>query len=186
MKRAIALLLTLLIIFALSLVMLKILNNNEKLLNYSSFDKDLAQLNILIKDINNQAIKYLKNANLKLPITLPFQYKNIQIELMLDEVDFNNSIVLDKNTNLDIEFLYDFKSLFKDKNISNFYQVEYIINKYINLTQDNSINRYNFLYPKIKNAKYLLDYSINYNDIKANVKLYISKDYNILDYYIQL
>jgi len=194
MKKSIALLLTLFVVFAISLIILKILNNNEKLIKYCNFDTTLTQFNILIKDINNEVLKYMKQAESlddNLPQTIPINIKNINIVLSLELIDLQEHIVLDgKLKNIEqneqilnnIDFLYDFKQIFKTK-VSNFRQINYLINQYIKLTQDKNILKIKhlFIYPHLKQAKYKLSYNIAYNNTKAYITVFISKAFNIVD-----
>jgi len=204
LKKSIALLLTIFIIIALSLIINNILKEDEKILSYTSFDKDLAQINLLIKDINSEVLNYLKangsDIEEDLPVNFPLKINEMKIDFSLTKTNFNKNynLVIDnkflKNLNSNelilnnIEFLYDFKEIFKDKNITNFYQIDYLIDKYVSNTNDKKILKIKdlFIYPKIKNSIYKLGYEININKNIAKVIIFISKNYKIDDIYINL
>ena len=204
LKKSIALLLTIFIIIALSLIINNILKEDEKILSYTSFDKDLVQINLLIKDINSEVLNYLKangsDIEEDLPVNFPLKINEMKIDFSLTKTNFNKNynLVIDnkflKNLNSNelilnnIEFLYDFKEIFKDKNITNFYQIDYLIDKYVSNTNDKKILKIKdlFIYPKIKNSIYKLGYEININKNIAKVIIFISKNYKIDDIYINL
>jgi len=201
-KKSIVLLLTLFIITAISLIILTFLKENEKIISYSFFDKDLAQINLLIKDINKEILAYMKKTgddlDEELPANLPFDLKGIKLNFDLELTNFEDNIVINKNLfkNLqnneiileNVEFLYDFTQIFKNKNITSFYQINYLIDKYKKITNDKKILNIKdlLIYPKIKNSKYKLFYTIDSNDNKADILVFISKDYNIDDIYIRV
>ncbi len=191
-KKAIILLITLLFISAISVLILQNLKQTDKFFNVINTNMALTQTQILIKNTNDEVIKYIKKYEKedivsKLPIVLPLELtNNINILININVFDSDNLIFLDDlksdnlpnnfTQNVDYKYMF-FKILSKYKTTTNDEQVDYIIQEYIKQTNDNRIlnikdSFYYGSYSTYKDKLFLqCDYTIDVDGIKSKVNM---------------
>ena len=184
MKKSIVLLISLLFISAISLLILDNLKDSEKYINISQNNSNLTQTNVTILNLNNEMKKLLNKINKndldeifdKLKFIPPFGnviISNIELEQynLEDKYDIQKNYSETTNTNIieNIDYRYDLYEISKKKIISNYRQVENIINEYIKLTGDNKIlnikDQFTFKLKDYNSTKTYISY--NY-DLKIN------------------
>ncbi len=185
-QKGIVLLITLFFISAISVLILKNLDDSEKFIDESSYDTRLTQLKITKENVEVEIKNFInKNQdnikeNFVEPLTLPFQFGNVNLIIdvsYLGETSCNiNEIksvvdilkkcgeniaynILDKHI-----FVENLNKLNNDNNISTKEQLDYFIDEYkmsINDEQIDSIkNDFSFI-PKDINATYIkCDYNV--------------------------
>ena len=188
MKKSIILLITMLFITAIILLIMDNLKDSDKFFNTSSSGANFVQMNVSIKNINNELIKQLNKVSkedledafkkIKLLTTMPIEIikiKNIDSKMITQDnyYDINKDYTNTDDSYLieNIDYRYDLFKLVKDKNITNSRQLTSIINDYINITKDDKILKL------IKDDKFLINYK-QYDDIN-NTKLFISCNYDL-------
>ena len=174
-KKSIVLLITLFFITTISLIIMKNLEDSNKLIQTSNLDMTLTQLNISNQNIDQEVIKLLKDHSEDideiLDITslgVPFEYNGIDTIITINEFIPNQCNINDINNSQDLEnrcddnilnnilYKYDFVRLLKkyrllnkSKRIETKQQLEFFITKYIQETQDDKIhlitNELNFI-----------------------------------------
>ncbi len=161
-KKGVVLLITLFFITAISVLILKNLDDSEKFIDEVSQDVSLTQINITNKNVQAEVIKlvnsYQDNIDELLEIAsagVPFEYGNIKLfvnieEMILGDCDINKiknqedlySICSDAITQ-HISYPYDFvEQLNKIKSANGFKnqkQIEFFLQKYQNITKDEKI-----------------------------------------------
>jgi len=180
-KKSIVLLITMLFISGISLLILDNLKDNDQFINSTKITPSLVQINISIKNINKEIYKLFNKIDKndideitqQIPPTLP--YGDIVVSnILVKTLDFTNKYDMNKDytqtndMNLieNINFLYDFNEITKNNKTTNNRQKDYLINKYIKLTQDE----------KIINIKD--DFVVNLVDYNLSKK-YISCSYDL-------
>jgi hypothetical protein len=153
--KSIILLITLFFVSSISILILKNLSDSDKFLKVVQTSSSLTQTNLTVINIQNEILKLFKKEqnNLDklfkfLPETLPLNFENINIKIDTNQIDpknyynLNDKLLktkIDNEFKKNINYMYDFFSLSKDKNISSFKQIDYIINEYIDITTDKDI-----------------------------------------------
>ena len=191
-QKAIILLITLFFISAISILILKNLNDSEKFFKVIQTSTALTQTNITINNIKNEILTLFKKEknNLDkvfefLPEILPLEFENIKSIISINQIypkDYYNLNDKLLNTKIDDEFkqnvnyTYDFFSLIKKRKITNYRQINYIIDEYITLTKDDKITNIQdkFIYFDMNdtNATYVsCKYDIDVSGLKSHVNM---------------
>jgi hypothetical protein len=188
-KKGIVLFVTLLFIVALSVLIVKNLAITDEFIGISSKNANIKQLEISIENINKEVVSMFKTKGIKsLPedIEFPFSYGNVEVAIHLEEYDNINRYKLDENVttfppDIDRSSLLE---IIKGKRIENQRQVDYVIDEYINKTNDYRILEvaeqftYYPILPPNKNIS--CRYDVDIDGLKANVFFVFSlTDYQI-------
>ena len=208
-KKSIILHITLFFITAISIIILKNLNDTENFLDDISHDNSLTQLQITINNIKDEIPKFLaKNKDdiddiLEYSSVVPFKVKDIDILLKITEYkipllpinELNSTVTLEPIFVENVNYQYDFlelvtKSKKKYGNYSNNAQIEQTIDDYIKLTKDKDILKIKkeFTFMTISENTRLIkcEYSIKVDDLNCKAFLIFDlstskiKDFNIL------
>ena len=187
-KKAIVLLISLFFIIAISTLILKNLDDSNEFINISQDTYNLTQTNITVNNVKDEVLKLFKNKkdNIDyllgvLPNNLPLNFKNIMLQINITKIEpdelynLNNPNIsdnIDDNMTNNIYYTYDFFSLIKDKNITNFRQIDSLVNEYIFITKDKKILN-------IKDKFSFLDFNTSIDNNNSNTNIYIKCDYNI-------
>lgn len=198
MKKSIILLVTLLFITAISFFIVKNIDLTDKVIMEGNSNTNLAQLQVSIKNINKEVIDFLnKQDNLSeifelIPEQLPLSFGDINAHVQMSLFDPSEYYVLDKNitksiNQFDMVYVsdpYSFEEIISEHNITNQQQVDYVIDKYINYVNDDSIMEIKdkFIYkkfPKLNDQNetidYVkLDYIIHLNNLQSKVHMIIN------------
>lgn len=191
-KKGIVLFVTLLFIIALSVLIVKNLAITDEFINVSAKNANIKQLEISIKNINEQVVGMFqtkKVTTLHEDIIFPFSYGNVDVDISLTEYDNTNRYKLDENLttvpqNINGSVLLE---IVKGKQITNQRQVDYVIDEYINKTNDYRIlevaEQFTY-YPNLtqnNNSNNIsCRYDVDIDGLKANVFFVFSlSDYNI-------
>jgi hypothetical protein len=179
---------------AISALVVKNLQDTEDFIDMSQTTTSLTQTNITIKNVEKEILTLLKKHqnNLdflfeQIPDTLPLSFANIDLFISIKELqkDTNYYNLSDKNlpNNIDVDFneninyTYDFFELTKDKNITNFRQIDSIVQDYIKLTQDSKIlnikDKFLFEDYNESNRYIFCDYTIDISSTKSKVNMII-------------
>jgi len=183
-KRGIVLFITLLFILAISVLIVKNLEITDEFINVSAKNSNIKQLEISIKDINYEILKLFKEKDGAIlndfPPVIPFEYGNIQVELHLEQYS-KKTYKLDNNLakNIDGFFLdYIDRSIFlgivQEKNITNQRQVDFVIEEYINKTNDYRILdiQEQLTYVDLNKTSYIAcKYTLDIDGLKADVDM---------------
>lgn len=191
-KKGIVLLITLFFITAISVVILKNLEDSQKFIPEVSFDNSLTQLNITNKNVQDEVIKLLNDYKAEEEVIdgileatslgIPFDYGDIRLTISLNEYNIKscniNNIKSTKSLNEKCEnivenilYQYDFVRILKSyQPISNQNQLEYFLDKYIQETRDD----------KIKFSKDEFE-TINQKDLNSSRYIECSYDISISD-----
>lgn len=192
MKKGVVLLLTLFFIMAISVLILKNIDDTDTFITKQNYRLNNTQILIAIKNTKNEVIKLLqKNKDYidkdlekeSLQNDISLNIKNLKIDFRIskyDKIDINEtkietSIVMQElfsdNNIFDYELFKDvyFEKLNdKERNVETSKQVDDIINTFIIKNNSNNIlkikDQIGFL--KSKNL-YLLDIKVSFNDSKA-------------------
>ena len=189
MKKSIVLLITLLFISILSVLILKNMDDSQKLIKSASFDKSISQVLITIENINQEIPRFLqKNKDniddiLAQTSVLPFNFNNVDILLNISEYtpkEFNlNHLPKDIRSNSDflnnVGFSYEFFQIVNDHKYTNQREVDQVIDQYIYQTNDTNIlnikDKFGFIDDKNVSTLIECDYSINVDDINLSASL---------------
>lgn len=158
MKKGIVLLITLFFISAISILILKNLDDSEQFIKEVATDTSLTQLNITVKNVQKEVLqlttRYQENIDELLEISsegIPFNYGNVDLIIQLEEYilkecnlnDINTTQVLYEkcpNTVEYISYIDDFMNIKKQyPKIENRYQLDHIITRYKNKTRDEKV-----------------------------------------------
>jgi hypothetical protein len=190
-KQGVILLITLFFISALSVLILKNLDDSEQFINATALDNTLIQLKITSRNIEDQVRKlinkYSNNTDDVVKITqngIPMNLKGIDMLIKLEyynDIDCNINDI-NKSTNIidicgeevnnNINYQYDFKEILGTfHHIDNQKQLDYFLNKYIEVTHDDTIgnitNRFGY-FNTDKGVHYLkCSYTIDMANTKA-------------------
>ncbi len=210
--KSIILLISLIFIVAISVLVMKNLDDSEEFINIMQTSSKFTQTNILVNNTKNIIIELIKDKNLneildslqrtKINI-LPLFYKDISVFIKVPvELDFNENYYLNaKNKSKLIKQLYDdevyypddFVKIYKDKNITNFRQINYILDEYVSTTKDTNIlkiqDKFNFISIDENTTAYRCDYDIDVSGLKSHVNMIVTLKNNktdvILDFYFK-
>jgi len=189
MKKSIVLLITLLFISILSVLILKNMDDSQKLIKSASFDKSISQVLITIENINQEIPRFLqKNKDniddiLAQTSVLPFNFNNVDILLNISEYtpkEFNlNHLPKDIRSNSDflnnVGFSYEFFQIVNNHKYTNQREVDQVIDQYIYQTNDTNIlnikDKFGFIDDKNVSTLIECDYSINVDDINLSASL---------------
>ena len=198
-KQSIVLLITLSFITAISLIMLKNLNDSEKFIKEVSFTSDLAQIKIAHSNIQDEIIKYLNKNKDKSDIIdgiieivemgIPLEYGDLSVTFNLDDFApldcyLNDIKTVEQLTTKcgeemvdNITYPYEFiDKLKKYKPFSSKYQIDYFLDDYIQDTKDDKIylvkNDFEFLKIDSNSSfRYLeCNYDISLENIESSGK----------------
>jgi hypothetical protein len=188
-KRAIVLLITLFFISAISILILKNLNDSEQFIQEVSCDTTLTQLKLTSTNIQDEIVNLINknknNIDSILEITssgIPFGYGNINLSLILEQyfipecylndINYTNNVNKQCGDDIANEILYpyDFVTILsKYKPISNQQQIDYFIRDYQYQTKDDEINdikeQFGFIKQDINETIYL---KCSYNIVVQN------------------
>jgi hypothetical protein len=223
-KKGVVLLVTLFFIMSISVLILKNLDDSNKFIKETTQDVSLVQIKITNQNVQDEVMKlvnnYKDNIDELLAIAssgIPFDYGNVKLFISIEEYiaeDCNiNNIKTDEDlykycseyTTDNISYPYEFINLLKEYKaqkyiFKNKQQVEYFLNKYKQITNDEKIDdiRGNFEVfnvPQDKDGQSTsrllkCTYSINTNDANANAQFVfklgeqkIQDDTFVLDYH---
>jgi len=160
-KQGVILLITLFFISALSVLILKNLDDSEQFIKEVSLDTTLVQLRITRNNIELETKKLIKNYKNNidkiLDITqdgIPMSYEGIDVIIKLERYDTSNCNINDINRSTDINnicgedinnninYPYDFKEILETlKPIDTQQKLDYFFNKYTTITYDNDIGK---------------------------------------------
>jgi hypothetical protein len=189
MKKSIVLLITLLFISILSVLILKNMDDSQKLIKSASFDKSISQVLVTIENINQEIPRFLqKNKDniddiLAQTSVLPFNFNNVDILLNISEYtpkEFNlNHLPKDIRSNSDflnnVGFSYEFFQIVNNHKYTNQREVDQVIDQYIYQTNDTNIlnikDKFGFIDDKNVSTLIECDYSINVDDINLSASL---------------
>jgi hypothetical protein len=189
MKKSIVLLITLLFISVLSVLILKNMDDSQKLIKSASFDKSISQVLITIENINQEIPRFLqKNKDnideiLAQTIALPFNFNNVDILLNISEYtpkEFNlNHLPKDIRSKSDflnnVGFSYEFFQIINNHKYTNQREVDQVIDQYIYQTNDTNIlnikDKFGFIDDQNISTLIECDYSINVDDINLDASL---------------
>jgi len=189
MKKSIVLLITLLFISILSVLILKNMDDSQKLIKSASFDKSISQVLVTIENINEEIPRFLqKNKDniddiLAQTSVLPFNFNNVNILLNISEYspkEFNlNHLPKDIRSNSDflnnVGFSYEFFQIVNNHKYTNQREVDQVIDQYIYQTNDTNIlnikDKFGFIDDKNVSTLIECDYSINVDDINLSASL---------------
>ncbi len=190
-KKSIILLITLFFISAISILILKNLDDTEKFMDNISSQHSLSQIQITMDNIKIQIPIYLKKHTedideiLKNTQYIPLEFANINILLNINKYEipnFNinnltNNIISNEEFKNNINFQYDFLQIvnkhLKDGNYTTNHQIEQTIQEYIKLTKDKDILN-------IKNEFTYFNMDTNISLIQCNYLLKVDdKNYDI-------
>jgi len=183
-KKGIVLFVTLLFIIALSVLIVKNLAITDEFINVSAKNANIKQLEISIKDINSEILKLFKDKDAKIlsdfPQTIPFDYGNVSVELQLEEYS-KKTYKLDNNLLKNIDSYFTgfinqnvLLEVIKDKNITNQKQVDFVIDEYINKTNDYKILEIEeqLAYRDLNNSSYVsCKYHLDIDGLQADVAM---------------
>jgi len=207
MKKSIALLITLFFIASISVLILKNLNDSDSFMDEVSFDTALTQFKITNDNIQSEVmglIKKYKDDNESLSAILeitsagvPFEYGNLSIFITLDYAPFDPDCYLsnlkgdnaldtlfnrcDQDLLENILYPYDFIEIFKNKDIKNQKQLDFLIDEYITYSKDDKIGsvREQFGYKNIVDANITEDrFRCEYELSIANINTKCYFDFN--------
>ncbi|MEA3354790.1 MAG: hypothetical protein U9Q33_13340 [Campylobacterota bacterium] len=193
-RKAVVLLITLFFITAISLLILKNLEDSNSFIEETAMDTKLSQIKITHNNIKDEVInlanRYKSNTDEILEITsqgIPFKYGDISFDLTLDDhisgdcylngIDQNNTLydICSTDTINKIVYQYDFiKMLEQYKPFSSKDQLEYFLQKYKELTRDDRIDEvkdsFSFIKPLDENStkRYL---QCNYKAVIKDMKV---------------
>ena len=191
-KKAIILLITLFFVSAVSILILKNLNDSEKFFKVIQISTSLTQTNITVKNVQKEILKLFKKEKDNtdklfkfLPETLPLQFENIRLTIKINEINYKdyynlNDKLLNKKTddefNKNVNYTYDFFSLINKQKITNFRQIDYIIDDYIRITKDKDIlnikDKFTYLDMNDTNSTYVsCKYDIDVSGLKSHVDM---------------
>ena len=194
-KKGVVLLITLFFITAISILILKNLDDSNQFIKEVSHDTALTQINITNKNVQDEVIKlvnnYQDNIDELLEISsngIPFNYGDIQLFIKIEEY-YPKDCNLNEIKNPDdisakcisigdnISYPYDFMQVvkkYKPKNgFENQKQLEFVIDKYKLSSRDDKIDIVKdnfgfFTIPLDQYSRYLTcSFDININNIKA-------------------
>ncbi len=184
-KRGVVLFATILFILAISLLIVKNLEITDQFLQISTKNVNIKQLEISIKDINREILNLFKDKDSALlddmPPTIPFSYGNVEVVLELESYT-KQTYKLDKNLGSKTDDYFNsyidrnsLLSIIKDLNITNQKQVDYVIEQYIDKTNDRKILEIkdNLTYFDLNNSKRYISckYDINIDGLEAKVDM---------------
>jgi hypothetical protein len=183
-KKGIILFTTLLFIIALSVLIVKNLAITDEFITISSKNANIKQLEITIKDINSEILKLFKDKDVKIlsdfPQTIPFDYGNVRVELQLEEYS-KKTYKLDNKLSKNIDSYFTgfinqnvLLEVIKDKNITNQKQVDFVIDEYINTTNDYKILEIEeqLTYLDLNNSSYVsCKYHLDIDGLQADVAM---------------
>ncbi len=183
-KKGIVLFVTLLFITALSVLIVKNLDITDEFITISSKNANIKQLEISINDINSEILKLFKDKDAKIlnnfPQTIPFDYGNVSVKLQLEEFS-KKTYKLDSNLTKNIDSYFTgfinqnaLLEVIKDKNITNQKQVDFVIDEYINKTNDYKILEIEeqLTYLDLNNSSYVsCKYHLDIDGLKADVAM---------------
>jgi len=165
------------------------LDDSEEFFEVVQTSSNLSQTNITINNVKAE-ILLLFNKNSEdidkvfeiIPESLPLQFKNVSLLISPMLIDLDNYYyIYDKKDDLvkklyedEIYYPDDFIKLINDNNISNFRQLDYIIDKYVVLTKDTNILNIKDKFTFIKNENNTLDDANN-----SRTVTYISSNYEM-------
>ena len=200
-KKGIALLITLFFISAISLIILKNLDDTNKFMEDVELDTQLTQLKITNNNIKDEVIKLIKK-NYKdeetleeiLAVTrggIPFNFANIDLFIKLKKYYFpscglNGIKTIEKLTEKcgeslvnKINYPYEFVDIVKKYDIKNQNQVEWVLDEYQNTTQDEDFTKvrkeFGYLLEDEQKGQYFeCKYSFKQNITKANCSFVFS------------
>ncbi|MEA3513311.1 MAG: hypothetical protein U9R37_06890 [Campylobacterota bacterium] len=200
MKKGIVLLITLFFISTISIIILKNLDDSNKFIDTISLDTTLAQMKMTNENIQKEITKLLNDNKdndevLEMIIEflsegIPFDYGNISTFLSLDNYDNDGCNLYDYNSSKslteqcdneitnNILYQYEFERIletYKNK-IDTQDRIDFIIDEYINLTQDDKIDEIRDQFRYIKDDSndtntvelYECKYNIEINNKKAS------------------
>jgi hypothetical protein len=192
MKKGVVLLLTLFFIMAISLLILKNIDDTDVFITKQNYKINNTQVLITIKNTKNEVSKLLKeNKDLVdeslekdfLQNYIPFNIENLNIEFKLSNYDKTDINEIKIDTSQTIENIFDDNNIFdyelfkdvyfeklkdKERKVETSKQLNDIINTFIIKNNSNNIlkikDKIGFL--KSENL-YLLDIKVSFNDSKA-------------------
>ena len=193
-KDAIALLITLFFILAISVIILKNLDDSKSFIEEVSFDSSLSQIKLTNKNLKDEIINIVFTYKEQLDellevasIGIPFNYGDINLSITLNEYfipdcylnDINSTEQLNENcdeiTVGNILYRYEFIDTLKQyKPIKNQNQLNYFLDDYRNKTKDYKIylSTESFGYTKEDTnttKRYVkCNYSLNTNGLKSS------------------
>jgi hypothetical protein len=97
-KKGIVLLITIFFISAISILILQNIKDTEQLLDNSSYNSDLSQVQITIQNIKDEIPKFLTKNKANIDIILekasviPFKYGNVDLVLNIEDINGSNLI----------------------------------------------------------------------------------------------
>ena len=183
-KKGIVLVITLAFIIALSFLIEKSLETNERFLKVVANDAHLQQLQLSVRNLNDEIIEIFKeNGNTfvdDLPPVIPINYGNVSAMVSLERLepffpmDYQKlqSVSGDEfEGSVEKEKLLE---IIKDKNITNQLQIDSILDEYVSEVGDDQIYelRDSFVYGNLdrNNTGYIrCSYDIKIEDLEANV-----------------
>lgn len=178
-QKGIVLLITLFFISAISVLILKNLDDSEKFMDEISYDMQLIQLKITHENVQKEIVKFVNNNKKSIEqgtlesLTFPLTFVNIDLIINIDFLEQNrcniNELkkiedifdkcgediaynILDPNT-----FISNLKDINKDQIITSQKQLDYFINEYEKSVNDDQINliRKNFSYFNTDDSTYI-------------------------------
>lgn len=195
-KKGIVLFVTLLFIIAISVLIVKNLAITDQFIAISAKDSNIKQLEISIKDINYEILKLFKNKDANVlndfPQEIPFTYGNVEVELHLEsysKTTYKLDSNLAKNINNDGGLFsyyinkHAFLEVLQDKNITNQKQVDFVIDEYINKTNDYRILKIEdqLTYVDLNKTSYVsCKYDLDIDGLKANVDMIFEPNTNTI------
>ena len=97
-RKGIVLLITIFFISAISILILKNITDTEQLLDNTSYNSDLSQMQVTIQNVKDEIPKFLTKNKENIDIILenasviPFQYGNVNLVLNLEDMNGSNLI----------------------------------------------------------------------------------------------
>jgi len=214
MKKSIVLLITMLFISAITLLVMDNLKDSEKFINTSSNSSNYTQMNVSVKNINDELVKELNKISkedlqtaftkVKLLNAIPLEnikISNLEPKILKQgdyyDIEKNYSNTQDVYLIENIDYRYDLYYLIKDKNITNNRQIQGIVDEYIKISKDDKILKIlednKFLanynrYTDSNNTKTFIicNYDLQINNLKAHIDMIFEhkKDIKYFDFYI--
>ncbi|HFU75903.1 MAG TPA: hypothetical protein ENK66_06615 [Arcobacter sp.] len=208
MRKSIVLLITLLFITAIAALIIKNVDDTQKITQYGNMNKNLVQLQMSINNINDEIGEFISNNNDNLsevfemiPEAIPLEFGDIKALVTLELYDESSYYLFDKNItkNLSDEDRmyivdpYTLEEFIKENNITNKKQIDFVVDKYVDYVRDDKILSIKDKFipkklPKLdeqnNSIEYVsLEYSVQVGNIEANVEMIINSRYKTKEMY---